>query len=155
MSLIGSFLFYPKRRKSQMVKNKTCLCCHSRFRYCPDCSVIDRLKPSWASEFCSEDCMQIWTTATKYNLGKLTKPEAKSIISALTLKPIEQYARCVQRDLGVILTEEPKPKRGKRAEIKTIIDEVAQPTTPIEVAPIDAPVEETTCEVVNETIETE
>jgi hypothetical protein len=88
-------------------------------------------------------------------MGKLTKSEAKSIISALSLKPIDAYAKCVQRDLGVILAEEPKPKRGKRAEIKTIIDEVAQPTTPIEVAPIDVPVEETTYAVVLETIENE
>jgi hypothetical protein len=99
--------------------------------------------------------MTLWTTATKFNLGKLTKPEAKSIISELSLKPIDAYAKCVQRDLITILTDEPKPKRGKRAEMKIIIDEVAQPTIPVEVAPIDVSVEETIHEVVNETIENE
>jgi hypothetical protein len=99
--------------------------------------------------------MTLWTTATKFNLGKLTKSEAKSIISELSLKPIDAYAKCVQRDLNTILAEEPKPKRGKRAEMKIIIDEVAQPTIPVEVAPIDVSVEETIHEVVNETIENE
>lgn len=139
-----------------MVKNKTCLCCTSKFSFCPDCSKKDALKPSWASEFCSEDCMTIWKTATKFNLGKLTKAEAKSIISALPLKPIDQYVKCVQRDLDVILKAEPKPKRGKRAEIKSIIDEVAKPTIPVEVESVDVPVEDvTTHEVVNKTIENE
>lgn len=136
------------------MKNKTCLCCGTKFSYCPDCSKADALKPAWASEFCSEDCMTLWTTATKFNLGKLTKSEAKTIISALTLKPTEQYAKCVQRDLGVILAEEPKRKRGKRIELKPI-EEVAQTTIPVEVAPIDVPVENTIYEVVDKIIENE
>ena len=68
--------------------------------------------------------MTIWYTCTRYNMGRLTKAEAKSIISELLLKPISEYAACVQRDLGVILKEDPKPKRSKRTEIKPV-DEVA------------------------------
>ena len=138
-----------------MATNRKCLCCSTSYSYCPDCSGPDRLAPSWKSEFCSEDCMTIWTTCTRYNLGKLTKAEAKSIISALTLKPMDHYANCVQRDLKVILAEEPKTKRNKRAEIKPIIDEVVQPTIPVEVTSIDVPVEETIHEVVIETTENE
>ena len=104
-------------------KNRKCLCCSTKFSFCPDCSRADALLPACRSEFCSEDCMTIWKTATKFNLNKLTKAEAKSIISALPLKPIEQYAACVQRDLGVILAEEPKPKRNRKVFIP-VIDEV-------------------------------
>lgn len=68
--------------------------------------------------------MTIWTTCTKFNMGRLTKSEAKEIISALTLKPISEYAPCVQRDLGIILKEDPKPRRSRRAEIKPV-DEAA------------------------------
>ena len=104
------------------VKNRKCLCDGVKYSYCPDCNGADRLAPTWKAEFCSETCMTLWNTCTRYNLGKLTKPEAKSIISALTLKPTEQYASCVQRDLGIILKEEPKPKpkRGKKAELPTL-----------------------------------
>jgi hypothetical protein len=138
------------------MKNRTCLACGTKYSFCPDCNGADKLKESWHSEFCSSECKDLWTTATKFNLGKLTKAEAKSIISALPLKPIDQYVKCVQRDLDVILKAEPKPKRGKRAENKSIIDEVAKPTIPVEVESIDVPVEDTTIhEVVNETIENE
>lgn len=109
-----------------MATNKKCLCCGTSYYYCPSCSRADALKPSYFSEFCCEECMVLWTTATKYNLGILTKSEAKAIISKLNLKPTEEYAKCIQRDLGVILAEEPKPKRGKRAAMP-VLDEVATP----------------------------
>ena len=97
-----------------MVKNRKCFCDGTVYAYCPDCSTSDKLAPSWKATFCSEDCMTIWTTCTKFNMGRLTKSEAKEIISALTLKPTSEYAPCVQRDLGVIMREDPKPKRSKR-----------------------------------------
>lgn len=149
------------------MKNKTCLCDNVKYSYCPDCNGADRLAPSWKSEFCSEDCMTLWTTCTKFNLGKLTKPEAKSIISALTLKPVEQYAKCVQRDLNTILAEEPKPKRGKRAtlpvfdettfeEVKSVIDEVIENIIDNQtVVEAESVIVDNTHEVVNETIENE
>lgn len=149
------------------IKNKTCLCDGVKYSYCPDCSKADALKPSWASEFCSEECMTIWTTATKFNLGKLTKPEAKSIISALNLKPTEQYVQCVQRDLAKILAEEPKPKRGKRValpvfeeaapkEIKPVTNEIIEEIIDNQiVVETESVITDSTYEVVNETIENE
>lgn len=65
--------------------------------------------------------MTIWTTCTRFNMGKLTKAEAKSIISKINLKPISEYASCVQKDLGVILKE---PKRSK----KVLAQSVDEPT---------------------------
>ena len=113
-------------------KNKTCLACGTKFSYCPDCSQTDALKPAWASEFCSEDCATIWTTAVKFNLGKLTKPEAKFILSGIALKPMDQYAPCIQRDFNKILAEEPKPKRNKKFEIPVeipVVEEVVADIT--------------------------
>ena len=131
-----------------MVKNKQCLACGVKYKFCPDCSRADKLAPSWKSQFCSEDCMTLWMTATRYNMSRLTKDEAKEIISSLNLKPIDAYASCVQRDYAKIMFEEKKQKRGKRIEIKPI-DEVAeqviepvieQPVVEIE-AIIEQPVE--------------
>lgn len=112
------------------IKNRKCLCDNVKYSYCPDCSRADKLKPSYFTEFCSEDCMTIWTTATKYNMGKLTKSEAKEIISAINLKPIESYAQCVQRDLKVILAEEKKSRRVKPAPVVEQVKEVAVEETP-------------------------
>ena len=48
--------------------------------------------------------------------------EAQDIIKSLTLKPATEYVACVQRDLGVILKEDLRPKRGKRTQIQPIDD---------------------------------
>ena len=102
--------------------NRTCLCCGEHFRYCPSCSRADALKEPWHAEFCSETCKDLWYTATRYNMQKLTKQEAQDIIKSLPLKPASEYVACVQRDLGVILKEDPKPKRGKRIMVQPIDD---------------------------------
>ena len=102
-------------------KNRTCLTCKTKYRYCPSCSRDASIAPLWMSEFCSEDCMIIWTTATKYNMGKVTKSEAKEIISKTDLKSIESYVPCVQRDLNVILTEEKKVRRTQK-KVEPVVD---------------------------------
>lgn len=105
-----------------MAKNRKCLCCSTVYSYCPDCSRADKLAPAWKAQFCSEPCMTLWTTATKYNMNMLTRAEAKEIISNLDLKKNDEYVACVQRDLKNIMVEDKKPKRNKRIEIKPIDD---------------------------------
>ena len=58
--------------------------------------------------------MTIWTTLTKFGMNRLTKSEAKSIISKIELKPMETYANCVQRDLAKVMVEEKKPRRAQK-----------------------------------------
>lgn len=143
--------------------NKKCQACGTAYSYCPSCSRADALKPSYFSEFCSSECKDLWYTATIFNMNKLTKAEAKAIISALALKPADQYVACIQRDLKNIMFEEPKaepkPKRTRKVEPKlpkvaapTIVEEVAPVMEPVPVEEI-APVAEVSCEVVNQTEE--
>ena len=100
--------------------NRTCLACKTKYSYCPNCSRVDKLAPAWKTEFCSEPCMTLWTTLTKYGMSMLSKSEAKSIITDLDLKPIDKYVECVKRDYAKVMTEDKKPKRNKRIEIKHI-----------------------------------
>lgn len=102
--------------------NKRCLACGAKFTHCPDCSRVDALKPTWASQFCSEPCATLWTTLSKFSMSMLSKSEAKLIVSELDLKPIDVYVACVQRDYAKVMAEEKKPKRGKRFEMN-IFDE--------------------------------
>ena len=104
------------------IKERKCLSCATEYKYCPNCSRVDALKPAWASQFCSESCMTLWTTLTKFGMNRLTKSEAKEIILELDLNPIDTYVACVQRDYAKVMTEEKKPKRGRRIEIKPIDD---------------------------------
>ena len=131
-------------------KNRKCISCSSHYSYCPSCSRVDALAPTWKSEFCSESCMTLWTTLTKYNMEFLTKEEAKDIVSKLELKPIDTYVDCVKRDYAKVMEEDPKPKRGKRIEVQPV-DEVVPETVIDEV--INAVIDEESHEVV--TIENE
>lgn len=108
-------------------RDRQCLCCGKKYSYCPTCSV-DKSKPTWMTEFCNEVCKELFTTATKYNLQKLTKSEAKEIIQSLELKEKSAYVECVQKDLENILAE----------EIPTVIEEpvIVEEPAVIEAAPI-------------------
>ena len=110
-----------------MVKNRKCLSCSTKYSYCPSCSRADALKPSWYNEFCSESCKDLWLTLTRYNMNRLTKVEAKSVISGLELKPIESYAQCVQRDYTKVMTEEKKPRKTHKKVEPIILTEIEQP----------------------------
>lgn len=99
-----------------MVKNKQCLACKEKFSYCPDCSRVDALKPIWSSQFCSESCMTLWTTLTKFGMNRLTQQEAKDIIDSIDLKPIDTYVGCVQRDYAKVMHEEKKPRKIRKPE---------------------------------------
>lgn len=109
--------------------NKTCLCCSTRYSYCPSCSRADKLAPTWKSEFCSEPCMTLWTTLTKYNMNMFTKAEAKSIISDLDLKPIDAYVTCVKRDYNKVMEPEKKSRRAQKKfePIIEMVQEIEQP----------------------------
>lgn len=119
-----------------MVKNRKCLACGTSYSYCPSCSRIDRMAPAWNAQFCSEDCMTLWTTLTKYNMSRLTKSEAKEIISSLDLKPINTYAACVQRDYAKIMTR-PKRLNIKKAENIPVPVEPEQPIEVVELVAIE------------------
>lgn len=110
-------------------KNRKCLACGTKYSYCPDCSRADKLAPTWKAEFCSEPCMTLWTTLTKFGMSRLSKSEAKEIISALDLKSIESYVACVKRDYEKVMAEE---KRSRRA-YKPVIEQVE--TTVVEEVP--------------------
>ena len=86
-------------------RDRKCLCCGEKYSYCPTCS-IDKGKPTWMTEFCSSDCMTLWTAATKFNMNLINKSEAKEIIEKLELKERSEYVECVQRDLEVIMEQE-------------------------------------------------
>ena len=107
-------------------KNRKCLSCQEKYAYCPSCSRSDALEPSWKSEFCSEACMTLWSTLTKYNMDFMSKDEAKEIISGLNLKPIHTYADCVQRDYAKVMKDEKNPYKAQK-KIEPIIDEVIEP----------------------------
>ena len=100
---------------------RVCYLCGSTYQYCPTCSQ-DKMKPSWMSEFHSENCKNIFDICTRFNMKLMSKSEAQAALNACDLSNKANFKSYVQRDLENIFAEEPKPKRGKRIEIKPVDD---------------------------------
>ena len=100
-----------------MARSRKCICCNATYIYCPNCGGVDKLKPTWFSEFCSEDCKDLWTVATEFNMGMIDKKDAKDMLSVLNLKDKTTYVSCVQRDLEVIFEDEPKQNGAKATKL--------------------------------------
>lgn len=129
-----------------MVKNKKCLACRTSYSHCPGCSRADRLAPAWKSQFCDEDCMNLWMALTRYNMNILTKNEAKEIISKINLKPIDSYVECVRRDYDKVMAEEKKSRKIKKSApvveepmADTIVEPVVMPEFVLETAVVELP----------------
>ena len=121
-------------------RDRQCLCCGTKYSYCPTCST-DKLKPTWMTEFCSESCKELFETATKYNLKKLTQSEAQEIIEKLELKEKSAYVECIQKDLENILTGEKVVKKEAVVEAVPVVEVAApileeEPVVVEEVAPV-------------------
>ena len=122
-----------------MAKDRKCRCCGTTYSYCPSCSNADKLKPTWYTDYCSEECMTLWTTAVKVNMNMLTKEEAKDIIDTLELKDKSVYKECIQRDLKNILEEDVKVVEITEVPVKEtimlveepIVEEIVESSTPL------------------------
>lgn len=99
-----------------MKKNRKCICCETQYSYCPNCGGIDRLKPYWYSEFCSEECKDIWDIATRYNMQLMSKQEAKSALGKYDLSDTSKYVECVQRDITNIFADEKPASKAEKAK---------------------------------------
>ena len=101
-------------------RNRECYLCGEDYLYCPTCSQ-DRMKPTWMSEFHSESCKNIFDICTRFNVGMLSKEEAKAKLKNCDLSNRKNFKSFVNRDLDVIFAEEPK-KKTKKVEHKPIIE---------------------------------
>ena len=104
-------------------KNRKCATCGTKYSHCPNC---DRNAPYWMANFHEENCKNIFQICTQYNVGLLTKEQAKEALNACDLSNKENFTECIQRDFAnIFAVEEPQPKkRHKKAEIP-VMDEWA------------------------------
>ena len=100
--------------------NRVCLTCGTKYSYCNNCNKKD---PTWMAEFHDDNCKTIFDIATRFNMQLFTKEEAKEAMEKCDLSNKANFKDYVQRDLENIFAEEPKAKRGKRAEAGIFIDE--------------------------------
>ena len=113
-------------------RSRECYLCGTKYRYCGTCS-DDKMKPAYMAEFHTENCKNIFEICTRFNMGLMSKAEAQAALEACDLSNRANFKSFVQRDLDNIFAadespakaEEPKIKRGKRAELP-IVDEAME-----------------------------
>ena len=85
--------------------SRECYLCGTKYRYCNTCSQ-DRIKPSWMSEFHSENCKNIFDICTRFNMNKMSKTEAQNALIECDLSNQSNFKSYVQHDLEVIFEED-------------------------------------------------
>lgn len=96
---------------------RKCYNCGKIYSYCPDCS-DDRSKPAIMSTFHDQNCADIFDTCVKFNMGLISKEEAKEMLSCCDLKEKSSFRKDVQRDIKAIFAE--NKKRIEQVEPKKV-----------------------------------
>lgn len=121
-------------------RNRECYLCGEKYQYCNTCS-NDKMKPTWMSEFHSEQCKNIFDICTRFNLNLISKTDAKKELLSYDLSNKENFKDYVKKDLEKILAKESKPASVKKTKVKsskptpvnTVEEEIIPATEPIPV----------------------
>ena len=96
---------------------RKCIVCGKEYSYCRACPK-DARKETWYALYDNENCKNISQALTDYNFNRITKEDAKELLSKcdLSMKLKEYYSNTLETVMA-------KPKRGNRAKV-VIVDEV-------------------------------
>lgn len=81
--------------------NKTCICCSTKYTFCPNCAEFDHL-PRWMGIYCSENCKKVMDIASDYEYGVLTKEEAKEKFDVCDLSNKNNFHHSIRKVLDEI-----------------------------------------------------
>lgn len=85
--------------------NKTCILCKKVYTFCNRCEEYDHL-PRWMALYCSNNCKEIFMTATNYEYGEITKEQAKHRLSKCDLSDMNLFHKSVIDVLNAIMEDE-------------------------------------------------
>lgn len=85
-----------------MAKRK-CMTCGNTYSYCGSC-YKDRLKPSWYSNFCSNECHELDRIISSNTFNLLTDIEAKHELEKLNLSEIEFKNTTIKKRIDELLS---------------------------------------------------
>lgn len=103
-------------------RNRECYLCGTGYKYCPTCSE-DKIKPTWMAEFHSEDCVKIFAICTDFNIGKMSKEEARKALDACNLSNKLNFRSCIQRDIDIIFADENNAAKKNNAAPHEVVVE--------------------------------
>ena len=102
--------------------NKTCICCQTKYTFCPNCSDFDHL-PRWMTIFHDANCREIFNTLMYYNSNDITEEEAKTILDKCDLSKKETFAKKIKEDIDKIYRCEIKEDIVEENIVEEVIKE--------------------------------
>lgn len=98
-----------------MAKNlRTCAICSEEYDYCSSCP--EKMSaPLWKRSFCSQNCKEIYDICVQFNLGQMSKSEAKKKLASCDLSKMDSFSEATKNAIEKI-NEKPKPKAVKKPE---------------------------------------
>ena len=118
--------------------NKICATCGKHYHYCPTCAA-DNSKPAWMNMFCSENCKDLFQTATDYYAGELAASKAKASINKLDITNKDQFKSSIVRMIDELIDVEPEAEAPIVEAVEPEIQTVT--STPEEVNPEEIKIE--------------
>ena len=105
---------------------RKCIVCGSSYSYCRTCPK-DAQKETWYALYDNENCKNISQALTDYNFNKITKEDAKDILSKcdLSINLMDYY----RNTLDVVMA---KPKRTPKVKVVDVEEIIVEQEEPIE-----------------------
>lgn len=115
---------------------RKCIVDATSYEYCPRCGHKTESTETWRSNFCSENCRDIYNTVNAYTHKKITVGQAKSQLDKCDLIKLPEYADAFKLAIvDIMANDTPAP----------IVE-----TPVVEETPVEETVEETTVEPVED-----
>lgn len=113
--------------------SKKCILCGKQYKYCPSCTK-DMKKEKWHMLYDSENCRNISRALTDYNLKKITKEDAQSLLRQCDLSKVDELNEHYRNEINEIMKEpeapavevEPVIKQRRHKREEEIFNEVAE-----------------------------
>ena len=108
---------------------RKCIVCGGEYNYCRSCP-SDAKKETWYALYNNENCKNISQALTDYNYNKITKEEAKEMLSTCDLSiHLSEYYRT---KLDVVMAKPKRTPKVKAEVIEAIVEAVVEEPTVVE-----------------------
>lgn len=113
-------------------KNRTCYLCKTAYHFCPSCREnVANPKPSWYTMFHSEKCKDTFMVLSDYFLKKVSKQEARNLLSKYDYSDISTYNESTQKQIQEIFAVEPEVEKAETLE-EMVVEEKLNIETDVE-----------------------
>lgn len=86
--------------------NRICYTCGKAYRFCKTCD--GKKSPSWLTMVCSSECNDIFNTIANYNLGRITKAEARKQLNTMNAGKKKYASDSINNTIEEIFTKDKK-----------------------------------------------